>query len=105
MSSLSKYLEKKRNQRDQEKNALVVPSSKMVSLEVAGVLKASQFLKMPTDSVEEFSHKVSELATSDFVLNKLSDDIGEPKELETEDEFVDRAKLALTNILKNELSK
>lgn len=102
MSSLSEYLEKARNQ---EKNALPAPSSKTVSLAVSSILKASPFLKMPTDSVEEFSHKVSELATSDVVLNKLSDDIGEPRELETEDEFVDRAKLALTNILKNKLSK
>ena len=54
---------------------------------------------------EKFRNEVAELATSDEVILKLSDELGNPKEGETEQEFVDRGKNVLRNILKSTLTK
>jgi len=54
---------------------------------------------------EKFGSEVTKLAHSDEVLNELSKEIGKPKEVETEDEFVERAKSSLANILRNKLLK
>lgn len=102
MSSLIDFLD---TSTDQKKIVLPAPLSKSVSLAVENALATSSLTKMSTDKVEEFSNKVSELATSDVVLHELSNKIGMPKEFETEEEFVNRAKSALANILKAKLSK
>ena len=62
-------------------------------------------LSKDNNEASEFSNQVSELATSVEVINELSDEIGVPKNYETEDEFVERAKATLTKILKRKLSK
>ena len=54
---------------------------------------------------EKFGSEVSKLAHSDEVLTELSNEIGKPREVETEDEFVERAKSSLVNILRNKLLK
>ncbi|MBD1877000.1 hypothetical protein H6F75_26295 [Nodosilinea sp. FACHB-131] len=55
--------------------------------------------KSKAAALDEFSKKVSNYAASKEVISTLSDEIGTPKEDESEDEFVDRAKTALKNIL------
>lgn len=42
------------------------------------------------------------MSNEDFIT-QLSEDIGEPKEAETEEEFVNRAKQTMKNLLKSKL--
>ncbi|MDM9382771.1 hypothetical protein QUB80_18930 [Chlorogloeopsis sp. ULAP01] len=49
---------------------------------------------------EKFSNEVANYVTSDECISSLSKEIGEPKENETEEEFVERASCLLRNILK-----
>lgn len=56
-------------------------------------------------ATEEFSKKVSQFVHSDEFLDEFSKDIGEPKQNESEDEFVNRAKDAMRNLLRKKLSK
>jgi hypothetical protein len=101
VNSFKEYLKKKRSQ---DRYAISAPSSESMALSISGVLKASSFAKLSDKSAEKFSQRVSELATSEDVLDELSDDIGRPRDLETEDEFVDRAKSTFKKILNNRLS-
>ncbi|OAI26187.1 hypothetical protein [Methylomonas koyamae] len=90
---------------EQENNSLLVPSSKVLAGAIIQEINISSTAIISNNEAEEFSHKVSELATSNDVTNELSDELGMPNEHETEDEFVDRAKSILTKILKRKLSK
>lgn len=54
---------------------------------------------------EKFAAKVSEFAFSDAFLNEFSDDVGLPKENESEDKFVERAKSTMRTLLMKKLSK
>lgn len=67
-----------------------------VALGIATVLPN----KSKAAALEEFSKKVSNYAASKEVISTLSDEIGTPKEDESEDEFVERAKTTLKNILR-----
>lgn len=51
----------------------------------------------------EFAREVKALASNQEFVAQLSKDIGEPKESETEDEFVNRAKQTMKNLLKAKL--
>ncbi|MGB4497268.1 MAG: hypothetical protein WBI40_01095 [Methylococcaceae bacterium] len=57
------------------------------------------------DKTLKFAEKVSELAHSDDFLNEFSDDIGLPKDNESEDDFVERAKSTMKTLLMKKLSK
>lgn len=72
-------------------SALVIQDPKSFS-----VFKSQKKLK-------EFSSKVSEVAYSDEVIDELSQNVGEPQEDETEDQFVERAKSEMKKILKKKL--
>ncbi|RUR81884.1 hypothetical protein ACF3DV_18240 [Chlorogloeopsis fritschii PCC 9212] len=50
---------------------------------------------------EKFSREVANYATSDEVISSLSKQIGEPRENETEQEFIERASSVLREILKS----
>jgi hypothetical protein len=54
---------------------------------------------------EKFSAEVSKLAHSDDFIETLSKDIGKPRDSESEDEFVDRAKRTMKDLLRKKLSK
>lgn len=54
---------------------------------------------------KEFIKKVEELVNSEKVISKLSNELGSPKKEETEDEFVNRGKDILRNILTDALKK
>jgi hypothetical protein len=56
-------------------------------------------------NVEKFSTEVSKLAYSGEFLDEFSKDIGQPKENESEDEFVNRAKKTMKDLLRKKLSK
>jgi len=53
---------------------------------------------------EKFSNEVSNYVTSDEVISELSDNVGAPKQDESEDEFVERASTALREILKKKFN-
>ncbi|HHQ4520680.1 hypothetical protein AL345_09630 [Aeromonas caviae] len=102
MTKLKEYLEEAKIAKD---TSLALPSSNALANVIAKELIASPLVQISNTEASEFSHKVSELATSAEVINELSDEIGVPKSYETEDEFVKRAKSTLTSILKRKLSK
>jgi hypothetical protein len=54
---------------------------------------------------EKFATKVSEFVLSDAFLNEFSGDVGLPKENESEDKFVERAKSTMRTLLMKKLSK
>ncbi len=54
---------------------------------------------------ELFLNDVVQIANSDAVLTELSESIGDPKENECEDEFVERAKSSMAKILRSKLVK
>lgn len=51
----------------------------------------------------EFSNQVTTLVASDEFMSQLSENIGEPKTEESEDEFVDRATETMRQLLKSKL--
>lgn len=53
---------------------------------------------------KEFSQKVAKLSVSDDVLNELVTTLDIPNPNESEDEFVERGKAILTQILRQKLS-
>lgn len=64
-----------------------------------------ELLTLSTSKKEQFSNKVTELVKSDEVLTELSEALGKPKKLESEEEFVKRGKSILARILKNKMAK
>lgn len=56
------------------------------------------------DQAGAFAAQVSELATSDAVMDELSDQLGTPRAGETEDAFVARAQATMARILSGKLS-
>ena len=117
--SFSQFWDKKK-ERENAENALATPG--LVSTLQSGIALATSSV-LTTDlssnalsaalgiatggqnkskqvALEEFSQKVSDYASSEEVISTLSDEIGTPKEHESEDEFVDRAKTTLKNILR-----
>lgn len=57
------------------------------------------------NKIEKFSHDVSVLAYSDEFLDELDSKIGMPLNNETEDEFVDRSKKIMKNLLLKKFKK
>lgn len=74
----------------------------LMTASVTGLLVGSGKKEKAAD---EFSNKVSQFVHSDEFIGELSKDIGTPKENESEDEFVSRAKDAMKNLLRKQLSK
>lgn len=54
---------------------------------------------VPNDKKQKFSEEVSSLVRDEVFISEFSDHIGEPAELETEDEFVEQG----SNVLKRML--
>ena len=89
----------------QENYSLATPSSNLIADVITKELTTSPLAHLSNTKASEFSRKISELATSDEVINDLSNELGLPDNNETEDEFIFRAKLTFSKILKNKLSK
>jgi hypothetical protein len=58
----------------------------------------------PDASRDEFGRKVAEVAYSDEFITQFSNEIGTPLSSESEDQFVQRAKAAMTKLLRDKLS-
>lgn len=80
----------------------LITSRKEVATTISNSLIGSLF---SNSEREKFAAKVSEFAHSDDFLNEVSDDIGLPKDNESEDEFVERAKSTMRTLLMKKLSK
>lgn len=102
MNNLKEYLLETKTQ---ENNSLSVPSPKLLAITIFKEISLSSLINISNNEATDFSRKISELATSNDVITELSDEIGMPRNHETEDQFVDRAKSTLTRILKRKLSK
>lgn len=76
--------------------------SAAISNSLAGVALSSGLL-FPDNSREKFAEKVSSLSHSDEFISELSEDIGSPMDAETEDQFVERAKKAVAELLRKKL--
>jgi len=75
---------------------------------VSGCLHAgisANTIRISTNDANKFSEKVTQLAYSEEFLNEFSNEIGLPKEGESEEEFVMRAKNKMKNLLKVKLEK
>lgn len=102
MASLKDFLKKTESN---ENGSALVPSSRKLQSLILNEVNGGSPIKVSIGEAEDFSRRVSELSTSDDVINDLSDRLGAPKDNETEDEFVSRAKAVLTEILKRKLSE
>lgn len=102
MTKLKGYLEEAKMARN---TSMLLPSSNALANVIAKELIASPLVQLSSTEASRFGHKVSELAMSAEVVTELSDEIGVPTSHETEDEFVERAKLTMKRILKRKLSK
>ena len=85
-------------------NMISSSSAQSLTTQISGTL-ATTGLSISSNDREKFSSEVVQVANSDEVLAELSESIGDPKENESEDEFVERAKSTLAKILKNKLMK
>ncbi|EIN9354758.1 hypothetical protein ACWOUW_004384 [Vibrio vulnificus] len=79
-------------------------SSKELTIQISGALVGTPASISSSDR-EKFASEVVQIAKSEEVLTELSESIGDPKETESEDEFVERAKSKLAKILKRKLMK
>jgi hypothetical protein len=99
MDSLKNFIKK-----FDDKKALPAAKIQQPAIQIAGALMASG-LSITKSSADKFGHEVNSLASSDEVISELSTKLGEPYQTETEEEFVNRAKSTLKNILKVKLKK
>jgi hypothetical protein len=54
---------------------------------------------------QRFEESVGDIVASDAFLEQLSEEVGEPKAGETEEEFVTRAKAALRSLMRESLTR
>lgn len=59
--------------------------------------------QFPDESRDEFGKKVSEIAHSEEFIAQFSNEVGVPLASESEDQFVQRAKSAMADLLRNKL--
>lgn len=81
--------------------ATAVSVTGFISTNIVGTaLGAAMGFNNNPKKAEQFSQQVTEYATNDEVITVLSQEIGEPKANETEDQFVERASESLRSILR-----
>ena len=70
---------------------------------MGGLLISSHLapLTVPNDKKQKFSEEVSNIVQDEAFISEFSDSIGDPSELETEDEFVERGSDILRRMLYN----
>lgn len=107
MASLKEFIKSYKD----NKNGLSLPSpsskelTNVISKEIKTNSAASLSISaLSSSDTEKFSSQMAELANSDTVLTELSNSLGVPKEHESEDEFVERAKSIFKNILSKKMT-
>jgi hypothetical protein len=76
---------------------MAIPPTELRTVDIFGRAKK--------DPVKDFSNKLSEVIRSPEFLEKLSNEIGSPRKFESEDSFVERAKLAMKKVLLEKLDR
>ena len=99
MTAFKKFLENAKLSSD--KSSALPTTEKLTNI----ISPSLTGLSISNGEAVKFSAQIAELAKSPKVIDELSNELGSPKINETEDEFVDRAKITLKNILKRHLSK
>ncbi len=89
--------------RSKKTKGITADHTKKLSTGIEKVLATSSMTIANSDR-QKFAEEAINVAQSDEVLSELSDQIGKPAELESEDEFVNRSKKALSKILKEKLN-
>jgi len=80
--------------------------TKMVAgLLMPAITTLSSFSSSSLSKKEKFCTEVSQFVHSDDFLDEFSKDIGKPKDNESEDEFVERAKKTMKSLFMKKLSK
>ena len=74
----------------------VESQERQISMKLGGSLSVAQ--------KKDFSSELSKVVRDDGFISELSDSIGKPKDNETEDEFVERAKKTMRSLLNKKLS-
>ncbi len=101
MYSFKQYLEL-------SKKMLPSPAESEVStaivISIKNEISLSKSSTISNSKKEKFSNEVNHLVNSDEFLDNLSDEIGTPKQSESEDEFVFRAKETMKSLLRKRLS-
>lgn len=99
MSSFKEFM----NKAEKSPNSALPASNISLSAIETSLTSATINLVKPfvtqNDKKQEFSEKVSNLVRDKEFISKFSDRIGEPSELETEDEFVKRGSKVLRKML------
>ena len=109
MTTFKEYLQQRKNETAGDKKLLSPPSQveqkALSALEKKEEVSASLRLEMSTfdKKRQKFGKLARGVVKDERFINRLSDEIGEPKLDETEDEFVARAEAIMTNILKKKL--
>lgn len=80
-------------------------SSTEIETRISNILPAIGLSPRGRDEFERdrFISEVAKLAHSEKIITSLSEEVGQPKENESEDEFVNRAKSTLANLLWREI--
>lgn len=82
-------------------NSNFLPSIKEQQLAISAKLTGSLSIAQSN----EFSTELVKLVNEDAFITELSDNIGKPKDNESEDEFVNRSRRILSDLLDKRLSK
>ena len=99
MPSLKYYLDSGKKASKLFENTITTKLSTQVGHILASQGQASK------SEIEAFKMEIVNLVNSEDLLTKLSNEIGSPRETESEDEFINRAQLSLSRLLRTELDK
>ncbi len=100
MTNLKNFILSLKNKDDK----LPVPTIAKINLEIS-VIPSIYSLEISNSDKENFSNMVADMTNSKEFINELSNKIENPKNNESEDEFVIRAKEIMKKLLKDNLKR
>lgn len=103
MSNLKDFLKSEQNKSQTQIGSSCALSTSILANSISNSLIKNNMMSLSSSDSEKFGREVANIAYSDEVISELSREIGKPKESETENEFVNRGKSALANILRKKL--
>lgn len=99
MSSFKEFMDKAE---ESPAKALPLSNASLSAIQSSLTLAVGSLLtsfSVSSDKKQKFSEKVSNLVRDEVFISEFSDCIGEPEELEAEDEFVERSSDVLRKML------
>lgn len=102
MRKLSDFMNNNKSEKpDNSSSSLLIKSSGISTL--SNIVLNSSIVSLSKSKAQKFGEEAMSIATSDEVINELSEKVGSPLEGESEDDFVNRSKSILKEILKDKL--